>query len=120
LKFLTFLFLFLFYTSQLFSCDGDCMSCHQKLMKNINSDNNHKIMITCIKCHNNSKSKTAECGADCFACHKVEKIEKANVREHKNIRKCRDCHMKMKPILNFNFSKKNETSYVRDELFKIQ
>ena len=81
------------------ACTGDCLTCHPKLLANINTDLNHKPMLTCIKCHSAEPSKMGDCGSDCFACHSIEKIDKPNLLEHKPIRGCRDCHMKLKAEL---------------------
>ncbi len=86
----------LLMVSYAWSCTGDCMSCHQTLMKNIDKDTHHKPMMDCIQCHSANPESMAECGADCFACHSIDKIEKPGIKEHNVIRQCRDCHMKMK------------------------
>jgi hypothetical protein len=107
----------MFSFNLLFSCDGDCLSCHPKLISNIENDTNHKPMKTCINCHNSVNiNKMAECGSDCFACHKISKIENPNIKEHNVIRGCRDCHLKMKEKFILTPFKNN---YLKDEILNI-
>lgn len=94
-----YMFLLLFFTTSLFSCTGDCMTCHPKLVPTINEDLRHKPMLTCINCHSADPNKMADCGADCFACHPMSKINAADVREHDVIQECRDCHVGVKEKL---------------------
>lgn len=89
----------LFFTSSLFACTGDCLTCHPKLLPTINEDWRHKPMLGCIKCHSAEPNTMAECGDDCFACHPMSKINAANVREHDVIQTCVDCHVKANEIL---------------------
>jgi hypothetical protein len=88
-----YLFAFIFFSVLLFACTGDCLSCHPKLAKNIDTDQRHKPMLTCIECHKPDAQKMADCGADCFACHSMRKIYAAKVKEHDVIQSCRECHM---------------------------
>lgn len=83
----------LILTYTLFACNGDCMSCHPKLMDGIDTDERHKPMLGCIKCHSPNPEKMAQCGNDCFACHSMVKIYEADVDEHDVIQGCRDCHV---------------------------
>lgn len=96
MKTITLLFILLL---PVWGCTGDCMSCHPKLLKTIDTDTRHSAMKTCIKCHAANPEKMADCGSDCFACHPAAKIEGAGVKEHEVIRECRDCHMKLKASL---------------------
>lgn len=90
MKYILFLILFSVF---LFACTGDCLSCHPKLVKTIDTDERHKPMLTCINCHSADPNKMADCGADCFACHSMKKIYAAKVKEHNVIQSCRECHM---------------------------
>ena len=78
------------FISSLFSCTGDCFSCHPKLLENI--DNNHKPMLLCKNCHLDTGS-ASQCGADCFQCHTEESISR-DILEHRAIDDCRECHLK--------------------------
>lgn len=86
--------------TSLFSCTGDCLTCHPKLVPTIQDDERHRPMLTCIKCHSPEGGDMAECGSDCFGCHPIEIIEKANVPEHAVIRGCRDCHVKLNKMVS--------------------
>ncbi len=92
--------LFVFATSSANSCDGDCFSCHPKLLEKL--DNEHQPMLLCKECHTKNIG-SAECGADCFQCHKVESISR-NIPEHIHIDKCRECHLGRLLKENLNFS----------------
>lgn len=81
------------FTVTLLACTGDCMTCHPKLIKTIDTDARHKPMLTCIECHSPDPNKMADCGADCFGCHSMKKIYAAKVKEHEVIQGCRDCHV---------------------------
>ena len=102
--------LFFIFTIQALGCTGDCMTCHPKLLKTIDTDMRHKAMLTCIKCHSPDPAKMADCGSDCFSCHSVNKIEGKGIEEHKVIRECRDCHMKMKTTLGLDMFPKGQSS----------
>jgi len=80
------------FSLSLLACTGDCMSCHPKLVSNIDKDQRHKPMLTCIKCHPADPSSTAECGDECFSCHKASEIYKTKIKEHQVIQSCIDCH----------------------------
>ena len=115
-----FIFLLLIFTTSIFACTGDCMTCHPNLVPTINEDLRHKPMLTCIECHSANPNKMADCGADCFACHTKSKIDKPNVREHDVIQECRDCHVRMKEEL-FDVSKsfnQSHTETLKDFLSK--
>jgi len=92
--------IFLIFLTPLFACTGDCFSCHQNLLKNI--DSNHKPMLLCKKCHQKS-SGVSQCGADCFECHSEESISR-DIVEHQVIDNCRDCHLKKMFLKEKNFS----------------
>jgi hypothetical protein len=94
----TVLLLFSIFAYTLSACTGDCLTCHPKLVKNIQTDLRHKPMLTFINCHSADPNKMADCGSDCFACHPMEKINNG-VKEHEVIQGCRDCHVKMKQEL---------------------
>lgn len=96
--------LLIFFNLVLLACTGDCLSCHPKLVKTIDTDARHKPMLTCINCHSANPNKMADCGADCFACHSMKKIYAAKVKEHDVIQSCRECHMNAADKL-FNMSK---------------
>jgi len=84
----------------LFSCTGDCFSCHPQLLENI--DANHKPMLLCKKCHQKSTG-VSQCGADCFECHSEESISR-DIVEHKVIDNCRNCHLKKSIFKEKSFS----------------
>ncbi len=94
-----YLIAFFLFSTALFACTGDCLTCHPALEKTIHTDERHKPMLSCIECHSSNPNAMAECGSDCFACHTIEKIERPGIKEHAVIRECRDCHMKMKEEL---------------------
>ena len=82
---------FLIFLPSLFSCTGDCFSCHPQLLENID-ETNHKPMLLCKNCHLDTGS-TSQCGADCFECHREESISR-DILEHRAIDDCRECHLK--------------------------
>lgn len=110
------LLLLLLFISYLFSCSGDCLSCHPKLAKNILMDERHKPMLTCIACHKNEESGISECGKDCFACHDVKKIDNS-VEEHQVIEGCRNCHMNLPDTLDSAPESSTDTT-VQEMLFQ--
>jgi len=83
---------------KLFACNGDCLSCHPTLKKNILSDERHKPMLTCIECHKDNAG-TSECGEDCFACHSMKKINDSGISQHSVVKDCRECHLKTDNVL---------------------
>jgi uncharacterized membrane protein len=105
----------IFFALGAWACSGDCLSCHPTLAKNILSDERHKPMLTCKKCHMNEEAGMSECGKDCFACHAIEKIDKS-VTEHQVIEKCRNCHMKMPATLEVTPKTSNEGGTMYDLL----
>jgi len=72
---------------------GNCLSCHHKLVKNIETDSRHVAMKSCIECHTPSKSEALECGDKCFSCHSKEDMDDEEVKEHKVFEECRECHV---------------------------
>lgn len=91
MRFLIALGLFL---STLFSCTGDCASCHAKL--DYKNDERHKAMIECKTCHTEEKMNSIEmggCGQDCFSCHAPSKLQNPLLsKEHGMIPQCIQCH----------------------------
>ena len=83
----------LFLTVSLYANMGDCLTCHPKLLANINEDDRHKPMQTCIECHSANKSGTLECGKKCFSCHSEKDLETEEIIEHLVIQECRECHI---------------------------
>ncbi len=89
---------FVFYI-ELSACEGDCLSCHPKLLdKNGKMDTNHQILSKCKNCHTKkSLSKidmgTDSCGQDCWQCHDIKKVQKTGIEEHKHLDKCIKCHI---------------------------
>jgi len=104
-------------TLALFSCTGDCLTCHPNLVPTIDEDKRHKPMLTCIKCHSANPNSMADCGSDCFACHPMSKINGLGIKEHDVIQGCRDCHVKMKEAL-FGIPAKGEST-LKDTLFQL-
>jgi hypothetical protein len=96
-----------FVGSFLFACDGDCMKCHPSLLKKNGLDTNHKVLETCITCHQTSSDDLqrmgAMCGQDCWDCHSIEKVQKVLNPAHIVLNSCIDCHKKLdkKPFYNF-------------------
>lgn len=78
----------------LFSCTGDCTSCHPKL--DVESDARHTILKNCINCHNQETLKDVDmgpaCGQDCWVCHDAKKVAQVDILEHKNLNACISCH----------------------------
>ena len=87
------LFTVLFLSSSLLASMGDCFTCHPKLIKGIDTDENHHAMLSCIKCHAPNKKSVPECGSKCFSCHSEEDLRDADVSEHDIIQECRNCHV---------------------------
>ncbi len=96
----------------LFACDGDCMKCHQSLLKNGKLDSDHVILAKCIYCHkitsNDLEKMGSLCGQDCWDCHDVKKTMQIKIKEHLVLEKCIACHSKLErnSILKFNTLKK--------------
>lgn len=87
-----FLFVLLIFTTSLFSCSGDCISCHPKLENSI-SKPHHQILKSCIKCHTTLPEGMSSCGGDCFECHSQSKLIKSKRVEHQSLQKCKTCHI---------------------------
>jgi len=80
--------------ASLFACDGNCVSCHPKLVKNGKMDKNHKILRTCIQCHTKKENEKnhGACGQDCWQCHDITKVNKIDIPQHRALPKCIKCH----------------------------
>ena len=87
------LILMLFLSLSLFGEMGDCLTCHPKLTQNIQTDERHKDMLSCIKCHTKNKTSVPECGDKCFSCHSKEDMYDENIPEHEVFENCRECHV---------------------------
>lgn len=94
----------IFLSSFIFACDGDCIKCHPKLLKNGKLDDNHKVLKNCINCHQVSdddlQKMGAACGQDCWSCHSIDKVMNVRVKdktidEHSSLSSCIDCHIKL-------------------------
>lgn len=86
------------FISMLFSCTGDCASCHTNL--DYKNDERHKAMIECKNCHTEEKMGAIDmgssCGRDCFACHSPSKLQNpALSKEHGMIPQCIQCHQEL-------------------------
>jgi hypothetical protein len=93
------LLLIFLLTPLVYASMGDCFTCHPKLIKGIDTNEEHKPMLTCIKCHTPSKRPVLECGEKCFSCHKQEDLEPENIPEHMVFEDCRECHVDTKKKL---------------------
>jgi len=115
-----YLLLLLLIKNFLFSCTGDCLTCHPKLIPTIHTDKRHSPMLTCIKCHSADPKSMSECGDDCFACHSMKKINSVGVKEHNVIQKCRDCHVTdIEKILDSTQTlEQSQTNSLKDFLVK--
>lgn len=82
----------------LFACTGDCLKCHPVLKKSI-EQKHHKVLKSCITCHQKSDAKMNECGADCFACHNKQKLIQSDRLEHQQMASCIQCHVTAKDML---------------------
>jgi hypothetical protein len=80
------------------------MLCHPKLEKTIHTDERHKPMLDCIKCHKDNAGSNNACGADCFECHTPEKIMGIGVVEHEVIKTCIKCHVNIKEMKSFEIT----------------
>ena len=114
------IFTMVFFSVSLFASMGDCFTCHPKLIKGIDSDEKHRPMLTCIRCHTPNKNSVPECGSKCFSCHSQEDLLDAEVDEHTIIQECRNCHVidthKLFDISN-NFDQSSSES-MKDFLLK--
>lgn len=80
-----------YYQNALSGCAGDCMTCHPKLVGDIN----HLSLTTCIKCHKPVAQKSFSlsnggCGDRCFQCH----AEWPKDGNHASLNTCLNCHEK--------------------------
>ncbi len=95
----------LMFTTFLFACSGDCLSCHPKLAnQNEQLTKAHEKLDTCKKCHSaksleNVDMGQASCGQDCWECHSMKKVSNSNVKQHGVLATCNECHKN--PIQNF-------------------
>ena len=89
---------FIFTFSSLNACEGDCVVCHPKLVKEDGKlDKDHSILVTCKTCHTQEEMEKINmgngCGQDCWDCHDIKKVTASNVAEHRGLQKCIDCHI---------------------------
>lgn len=80
-----------YYQNAVSGCAGDCMTCHPKLIGDIN----HLSLTTCIKCHKPVADKAFSlsqggCGDRCFQCH----AEWPKDGNHASLNTCLNCHEK--------------------------
>lgn len=80
-----------YYQNAVSGCAGDCMTCHPKLIGDIN----HLSLTTCIKCHKPVAEKAFSlsqggCGDRCFQCH----AEWPKDGNHASLNTCLNCHEK--------------------------
>ncbi|MCE3036851.1 hypothetical protein LW135_03275 [Helicobacter sp. faydin-H20] len=95
MRFLTLVLLFCF---KLFSCSGDCASCHYKI--DYQNDTRHSAMLKCKTCHTPEKMAGINmgdtCGQDCFACHDAKKLQNQELKaSHNMISSCINCHVNL-------------------------
>jgi len=86
------------FNSYLHACEGDCVVCHPKLVKEDGKlDKDHAVLVTCKTCHTQEEMEKIDmgsgCGKDCWDCHDIKKVTASNVKEHKGLQKCIDCHI---------------------------
>ncbi len=96
--------LFLVFFTYLFSCSGDCISCHPTLEKSIKKSF-HKDLSSCVICHNKLSSSMSQCGGDCFSCHSQNKLIKSDTLQHQNLALCKQCHISKEDFLSYPNSK---------------
>ena len=80
------------------ACEGDCVMCHPKLIKeNGKMDKDHAILVSCKVCHTQEKMEKIDmgsgCGQDCWDCHDIKKVTASKVKQHNGLQKCIDCHV---------------------------
>jgi hypothetical protein len=119
------LIVFVFFITFSFSCDGNCVSCHPKLVKNGTLDQHHAILDNCKTCHSKEAlanvNMGASCGKDCWECHSVKKVASISVPEHLVLPKCIECHKKLKNVNNLQQyldqynPKNNLMNFLREE-----
>ena len=93
------LLLITIFLTNIYASMGDCFTCHPSLIKGIDTDEAHKPMLTCIKCHTPSRQSVLECGDKCFSCHKEQDLEPQKIPEHRVFEDCRECHVEAKKKL---------------------
>ncbi len=89
---------FLFMLSPLSACEGDCVLCHPKLVKEDGKlDKEHAILTTCKTCHTQEEMEKIDmgggCGQDCWECHDIKKVTQSHIPQHQGLQKCIDCHL---------------------------
>jgi len=92
------LFLFLLSLGSLYACEGDCVLCHPKLVKEDGKlDKDHAVLTTCKTCHTQEEMAKIDmgsgCGQDCWECHDIQKVTRSHVPQHQGLQKCIDCHV---------------------------
>jgi len=94
------LFIIILTSVVLFGCDGDCIKCHSKLLKNGKLDERHQILNECKKCHKVTSEDLQKmgslCGQDCWNCHNIKKVSRIEIKEHLILTQCIKCHTKLK------------------------
>jgi len=80
------------------ACEGDCVLCHPKLIKEDGKlDKEHAILTTCKSCHTQEEMQKIDmgggCGQDCWECHDIKKVTRSRVMQHQGLQKCIDCHL---------------------------
>jgi len=90
---------FFLFSILLFACDGDCVKCHPKLLKNGKLDKNHIILGRCLNRYKVTSDDLnrmgAICGQDCWEWHSIKKVQKIKIKEHMVLDKCIVCHKKL-------------------------
>ena len=86
------------FNSYLHACEGDCVVCHPKLVKEDGKlDKDHAVLVSCKTCHTQEEMEKIDmgngCGQDCWDCHDIKKVTASNVKEHRGLQKCIDCHV---------------------------
>ena len=86
------------FNMSLNACEGDCVVCHPKLVKEDGKlDKDHEVLVTCKTCHTQEEMEKIDmgsgCGQDCWDCHDIKKVTASNVAEHRGLQKCIDCHV---------------------------
>lgn len=93
-----FIALCVMFVSLVFACTGDCIKCHPSLSKSIDQPH-HKVLRSCIACHQKGDARMNECGGDCFSCHNKQKLIQSNRLEHQQMKTCIQCHVTSKDML---------------------
>jgi len=97
-KIITWMLALFLFNSCLEACEGDCVVCHPKLVKEDGKlDKDHEILVSCKVCHTQEEMEKIDmgngCGQDCWDCHDIKKVTASNVKEHRGLQKCIDCHV---------------------------